>query len=273
MTENDAALNRWTIAGPQTLRIVDEFEKNLTSGSHQDRRHHEQTPACQKRYARDVKNLVEVMEEYSCPFSETTTDDLLSLDTHIVADKAVYSTVKKAYDLGTSQLEKFFKERFIGSVSIQEPLARNKLPLFTFKPASKKRSANQLKVAELKTDCQLFSRLYIACQARDGELKEFFSHENQPCPPSLPQHGTLRFGTKADLLACFNLLSCPKKDICDLQVDTCVLDGAVAVQMLQPACCQTFEEYGVTIFLPYIASVLSKVNRFIWIVPVSSIIR
>ena len=178
LTENDAALNRWTIAGPQTLRIVDEFEKNLTSGSHQDRRHHEQTPACQKRYARDVKNLVEVLEEYSCPFSETTTDDLLSLDTHIVADKAVYSTVKNAYDLGTSQLEKFFKERFSGSVSIQEPLARNKLPLFTFKPASKKRSANQLKVAELKTDCQLFSRLYIACQARDGDLKEFFSHEN-----------------------------------------------------------------------------------------------
>ena len=32
LTESDAALNRWTTAAPETLRIVEEFEKNLKSG-------------------------------------------------------------------------------------------------------------------------------------------------------------------------------------------------------------------------------------------------
>ena len=79
LTESDAALNRWTIAGPETMRILEKFETNLNSGSHQDRRHHEQTPACQKRYMHDVNNLLEVLEEHSSPFSETPNDDLLSL--------------------------------------------------------------------------------------------------------------------------------------------------------------------------------------------------
>ena len=38
---------------------------------------------------------------------------------------------------------------------------------------------------ETRTDCQLFSKLYIGCQNHEGSLDEFFSHENQGSPPSL----------------------------------------------------------------------------------------
>ena len=37
----------------------------------------------------------------------------------------------------------------------------------------------------LKKNCQLFWQLCIACQVRDGNLDEFFSHENQTFPTSL----------------------------------------------------------------------------------------
>ena len=41
-----------------------------------------------------------------------------------------------------------------------------------------------------------------ACQSRDGDLNEFFRHENHPYPPALTNLGALRFGSKSDLLSC-----------------------------------------------------------------------
>ena len=46
-------------------------------------------------------------------------------------------------------------------------------------------SKTQKKVASLKQDCQLYSNLYLACQNREGDIEEFFAHENYPYPPSL----------------------------------------------------------------------------------------
>ena len=91
-------------------------------------------------------------------------------------------------------------------------------------------SSQSVKVTELRTDCALFSQLYIVCQSCDGDLDEFFRHENQPYPPSLSQHGSLRLGTKSDLLTCFSSLCENSVDISTLTVDTYILEGAVIVQ-------------------------------------------
>ena len=40
----------------------------------------------------------------------------------------------------------------------------------------------------------------------------FFEHENQPCPPSLSSDGNLRFGCKADLLACLENIVAAQTD-------------------------------------------------------------
>ena len=39
-------------------------------------------------------------------------------------------------------------------------------------------SKEKLKMVSIKQDCKLFASLYIACQARDGDLEEFLRHEN-----------------------------------------------------------------------------------------------
>ena len=56
---------------------------------------------------------------------------------------------------------------------------------------------------ELKNAKSLFSRLYIASQAREGVFQaEFFKHENQPSPPSLSTGGQIKSGEKSLLLDC-----------------------------------------------------------------------
>ena len=48
-----------------------------------------------------------------------------------------------------------------------------------------------VKLQAVRNDCKLFSKLYIGCENRDGNLNEFFSHENQACPPSISDAGQL----------------------------------------------------------------------------------
>ena len=51
----------------------------------------------------------------------------------------------------------------------------------------------------MKSDVMLFSRIYISCQTRDGNLKDFVQRENQAWPPALPDGGRLRLGTKSGM--------------------------------------------------------------------------
>ena len=41
----------------------------------------------------------------------------------------------------------------------------------------------------LQNNVALLGKLYIAMQSRDSDLKDYFSHEIQPFPPSLSELG------------------------------------------------------------------------------------
>ena len=69
------------------------------------------------------------------------------------------------------------------------------------KPVTEKTNAAG-RLTELKHDRALFSRLYIASQTREGDVDEFFQHENQSTPPSLATGGPMRQGDKHNLLDC-----------------------------------------------------------------------
>ncbi|CAG2234958.1 unnamed protein product [Mytilus edulis] len=101
-------------------------------------------------------------------------------------------------------------------------------------PHGKTVSAMKDKISILKSDVSLFSRLYISCQTRGGDLEDFFAHENNINPPALSQHGKMRLGTKSDLLSkCLEPLT---TTTCDApEVDALVIDGAAIVNMLKPS--------------------------------------
>ena len=65
----------------------------------------------------------------------------------------------------------------------------------------------------LKNDVDLFARLYVGCQNPDGNLDDFFQHENQVCPPALSDGGGIRLGVKSDLLACLEDFSQPRSEV------------------------------------------------------------
>ena len=98
-----------------------------------------------------------------------------------------------------------------------------------------------------KITVNYFHVSFIACQARGGNLDDFFSHENQATPPALSLIGNQ--GNKADLLKCIEL-----HDNVDppTTVEVKVLDGAAIVNMLMPSDCRTFHDYIVIMFLLFI---------------------
>ena len=120
---------------------------------------------------------------------------------------------------------------------------------------------DKAKIVELKSDCSLFSKLYIANQAREGNLQEFFKHENQKFPPSLAEGGKLRQAKKADLLRCLESYCSMKEDHGHPSAEVSVLDGAAVVHFLPLRESRTFGEYARDVFIPYITSELERSSR------------
>ena len=118
-------------------------------------------------------------------------------------------------------------------------------------------------MADIKSDRNLFSRLYIACQVCDGNLDEFFSYENQSCPPSLSDRGKLRLGTKSDIVHCLEdtIVSVKEDDTSLVVADVVILNGPAIINMLKPGSSKTFKDYAQDAFLPYILMQLDKTQR------------
>lgn len=255
---NPGALRRWMVAGPEVARMVTEFETLQAHNHINDHRHHEQHPRVQTTFLKDVKSLVAVIEEMGNPFLEKS-EDLMVLDTRDILDTSVGETVRKAETLGEEQYLKFVEERLVKPKKpITDVIPKNKLALFS-RPPAKCPSKQKMQVAALKNDCNLFSRLYVSCQTRDGDLDKFFTHENQAAPPSLSVGGKIRLGTKADLLHCLELEE--KQSANTPVVDVKLLDGAAIVQMLNPGMARTFQEYADQVFTSYVSTQLATTQR------------
>ena len=205
------------------------------------------------------------------PFIDES-NDLLVLDTRDLADPAVINARCNIEKTGRQQYDMFVDERLVNRVrSVNDPIKRNNFPLFS-RQAVRNKSLTKHQLSSIKSDCSLFSSLFISCQTRQGDLDEFFAHENQACPPSLSNMGKLRLGTKSDIVGCLEelILKFTDEVIPDIQssptlgvpaVDAVILDGAVIVNMLKPGTARTFSDYTTQIFLPYINTPLKQALR------------
>ena len=199
-----------------------------------------------------------MIEELGNPFEEESTD-LLVLDSKEIADHAAVETVKNIQRISQEQFQAFVKERLIErSKAIDDVIHRNKFKLFK-NTTQKNVSKGKQQVASLKCDVELFSRLYIGCQTREGNLEEFVRHENQAYPPALSDDGKLHLGTKSGLLACLKGHSECQSDA--PVINSIIIDGAVIVQMLKPAAVKNFDEYASQIFIPYILLQFQNASR------------
>jgi len=172
------------------------------------------------------------MEELGNPFEEDS-PDLVALDTKEIVGSPAIEAVRKVKETGLNQFQAFTRDCLLERTKpVDDTIHQNKLKVFKAPPI-KSMSKEKQKLTCLKNNAELFSRLYISCQTRDGHLDEFFRHENQACSPALSDGESLRLGTKSDLLTCF-------KEISDARsgaptTTSIVRDGAAIVQMLKPA--------------------------------------
>lgn len=265
LTENSSQLLRWMVSGPELARITSEFELSqdcLKFEKTTPTNHHQDSKSNQKRFESQVKSLVNTIEEMGNPFSETS-EDLVQLDTKDMTDSSVIETVRGIEKFGNDQYHAFVEDRLVKRVvSLSEPIKKNKLHLFSYqKTKSVKPSATKQTITSLKKSCSLFSQLYVSCQIRDGDLDDFFRHENQSFPPALSSFGDLRSGNKADLLTCLEDLSSSTTSTESPSVDAVLLDGAAIVNMLKPGHATTFSEYAEQVFQPYVKGYLQKAKR------------
>jgi len=225
LTESPEALLRWMIAGPEVARVVSEFEQVSGIGSDSDVScHHEQTKGQQSLFLKQVSTLVATLQEMGNPFADDG-NCIYALDTHNVCNGAVTEFVRTAEAHGRDQFNTFVTDRLLKrTVLVTDTITRNKVTLFK-QSAVRTRPAKNSKLAAAQNDCSLFSRLYIACQTRSGNLDSFFAHENQPTPPSLSSDGNLRLGSKSDLLPCLESFITRPQQCPD--VDSSVLEEAV----------------------------------------------
>lgn len=131
---------------------------------------------------KQVSCLVIAIETMGNPFLESG-DDLLVLDTKEIASEKVVDTVNRIQEIGKEQFEAFVDERIVArKKSISDVIHLNQLAVFST-PRNSPTGENQT-IMNLK-NCALLSQLYISCQVRQGNLEEFFAHENQAYPRSI----------------------------------------------------------------------------------------
>ena len=203
------------------------------------------------------------METLGNPFKEDS-DDLLVLDTKEIASDNVVATVNTIENAGQGQFQVFVEERFVNrKKEVTDVIKLNKFALFSSPRTSSTKKKQD--VASLKQNCSLFSQLYISCQVRQGNLEEFFAHENQAYPPSISRFGNLRLDVKSELLKCLESLTTSPSTT--PVVDAMLIDGAALINMLKPSgACKTFSDYANQVYLPYIGRQLEGMQRvdIIW---------
>ena len=261
ITENEGALHRWMVAGLEIARILNESEDQFQRQKQIDAHHHEQLPSIQKSFASDLNNTISTFTKLGNPFSKDS-KNLYVLDTKVIMSDKVVATVWSVENIGKTEFSEFVKKWIVDpSANFYNNITKNTPLLFKLKQ-KKPTSKLQANVSSMKNDVQLFSRMYIACQARDDNLDSFFEHECHSWPPALAEGiGSMRppMG-KADILPCLEGLAPHPQD--NPKPDTCIFDGAALVHQLEPTKCnsvvRTFGDYVQKQFLPYTARKLDE---------------
>lgn len=257
LTEDEKALRRWMVAGPEVSRLVSTYEtvsgaKDATKST----RHHEEGETFQHTFFEKTQKLTTVMREMGNPFEEES-EDLLVLDTKDIADASVSQLMKTHYHRGKTQFDLFMSDLCKDASSFYVPIKKNCIKFFDQRSKSDSKITSKVKL--LKDNYQLFSRLFISCQNRQCDLKEFFKHENQSVPASLSDGGKLRTCSKSDLIGILQeTVMLPETKP---EADAIMIDGSALINSVPPRGVKTFQKYATDDILPKIQRYSSEYKR------------
>ena len=250
--ESPDALTLFMLAGPDCARIIKEFEAVLNTPN-SSTAHHEEAHSLQIKYKKDVLSFFETVEQMGNPFA--TGQELVALDTQDVMEQDVITSLSRVHEVGKELHAQYVLQTLDQvTVPLTNTLRRNKILTFANRPNLTKKESNTSGVQ--KKNMTLITKLFLSLQSRpDADKEEFFCFENQREPPSLADHGSLRSGSKSDILEC---IKAPEGRADPAKLTTVVvLDMAAVVHMVRPTSAKTFVEYVKQHMMPFLESQLT----------------
>ena len=163
ISENEDSLKRWITAGPEISDMLIAFKTKFERKKGVSNKHHEQIPSTQHHFALDVKNTISSFERYGNPFADQSCD-LFSMDTKVVLLPEIVFRMENSEELGQKEYNKFVARP---NTQFYGPIHKNESNIFIKKGYRK--STKNRKVSTLKTDVNLFARLHVSCQNREGD--------------------------------------------------------------------------------------------------------
>ena len=247
---------------PDIERDENNDEASEEHGAGPKNPHHSKGKASQLRFINQVQEMKTAFLEHGNVFANKSAD-LIVLDTAEVMPPSVASSYATMEQKGIAQYESFKLNRILlGKIPIDEPIKRNKPPLFSHVPTAVI-PKDEMTIIHLKNDAFLFSRALTAKgDGREVSVEELLKFEHRMYPPSLAQYnGQLRKPTKSDILP---ILLGIEGDIAPMKVpdhiSARILDGPAIVHMLKVTSLKpvTFKDYFVTVFNPYLEQKLER---------------
>ena len=147
----------------------------------------------------------------SNPFREDK-ECLVNIESKHILSKDASESVKSEKIKGEEQSKEFIENCLMnGTKSLYDSISKNYLKLFRHRNDVTVPKKSQ-EINFLKSDCRLYGNLYIVCQARKGDLEEFFVHENHSYPLAISEHVKLqKCKDKSDFLGCIKEIHEPSR--------------------------------------------------------------
>ena len=244
LTHDPASLRRFSIGAPEVSRLLKEYrgQKDCDEDDQlQVQPHHEEKKTYQLRFLDKCNALKDSFLEGENPFL-VTGELLIAIDTRVVMEDDAVTALFNAESQGLSMMNDFLKERLIGQTkSVYDPIKKSQIAIFT----SRKKGVLNTPLKAMRANSQNFCRMFIISTAREFNLNEFFSYENENTPPSISLNGEIRAGNKAPLVTTLeDKLPSDKRSLAPSSCDGVVFDGAVLVHTVKPASTiKSFKDY------------------------------
>ena len=198
--EDDSALIRWELCGPEICRMLQSFETDgsISSETNDPKKHHENNPTFQKDFCNDTSILFSSFPEN--PFLMNKLTVINNIDT--IFEENIYHNLTQLEPVGTGQLETFIELRLVKSkLPISSKITLNHFML----PGSTKSTISRQAVADKRLNQAFITKLRSAIQYRREHAKRLFSSEIYNYAQSLSDDGSdLYHGTKSNILQRFD---------------------------------------------------------------------
>ena len=202
--QDETALIRWELCGPELSRLLPKFEEsNEIDREEKTQKHHEDNLGFQNDFFDDVDKVI---KNFVCNPFESQSLTVVN-KTGVVFDDNIFLNISKLGSIGSSQLHEFIQQRLILSkIFIKEKIPKNHFILLGDETNKKRCSP-----VDPRLNLTFFTKLRSAIMYRRNLAKRLFSEELFGTAQCLSvDKKTLYHGNKADILRKFKKVPFPE---------------------------------------------------------------